>query len=117
MWKTKFEDLISAVEGKLCERCADNVDHTVKIENVILNVSDSLPNNFISMKKLVIALLTMFGSTYSCENLFSSMNFVKSCNRNRLDRELTAKCVKLMNTKYKPNIKKLSENKEQQISH
>lgn len=40
------------------------------------------------------------------------MKFVKSSNRNRLDRKLTVKCFKLMNTKYKPNIKKLPENKQ-----
>lgn len=115
VWKTKFEDLISEVEGKLSS--PDNIDPTVKIENIILNVWDSLPSNFISMKKLANALLTMFGSTYSCEKLFSTMNFVKSSNRNRLDRELTAKCVRLMNTKYQPDIEKLSQSKQQQISH
>lgn len=69
------------------------------------------------MKKLANALLTMFGSIHSCEKLFSSMNFVKSTNRNKLGNELTAKCVKLINTEYESNIKKLSENKQQEISH
>ncbi|GFT02255.1 hypothetical protein TNCV_84991 [Trichonephila clavipes] len=52
VWKTKFEDLISEVEGKLYENSPDNIDPTVKIDNIILNIRDSLPNNFISMKKL-----------------------------------------------------------------
>lgn len=74
----------------------DNIDLTVKIANIILNVWDSLPSNFISMKNLANAFLTMFGSTCSCEDLFSSVNFVKSSNKNRLERKLTAKCVKLI---------------------
>jgi len=44
----------------MSERSADNNDPTLKIENITLNVWDSLPNNFVSMKKLANALLTIF---------------------------------------------------------
>ncbi|GFT37553.1 hypothetical protein TNCV_5090161 [Trichonephila clavipes] len=37
VWKTKFEDLISKVEGKLCESSEDNIDPAVKIEIHILD--------------------------------------------------------------------------------
>ena len=40
------------------------------------------------------ALLTRFSSTYSSEKFLSSMNFVKSNNRNKLWNELTAKFLK-----------------------
>ena len=76
-----------------------------KIENIILNVWDSLPNKNVSMKKLANAL---FGFTYSCEKLFSSMIFVKSSNKNKLRNKLTEKFVKCMNTEYEANIKKLA---------
>ena len=94
----------------MSERSADNNDPTLKIENIILNDEwDYLPNNFLSMKKLANALLTIFGLTYSCEKLFSSMNFVKFFNRNKLSNESTEKSAKCMNTEYEPNIKKLAE--------
>ena len=73
-------NLISEVEAKMS---ADNNDPTLKIKNIILNVWNSLPNNFVSMKKLAYALLTIFESIYSCEKLFYSMNFVKSSNRKK----------------------------------
>ena len=89
--------MFSEVEVKMSESSADNNDPTLKIENIIFNVWDSLPNNFVSMKKLANALLTIFGSTHSCEKLFYSMNFVKSSNRNKLSNELTEKSIKRMN--------------------
>ena len=64
-------NLISEVEAKMSESSADNNAPTLKIENIILNVWDSLPNNFVSMKKLANALLMIFGCTYSCEKLLS----------------------------------------------
>ena len=65
------------------------------------------------MKKLANALLTMFGSIYVCETLFSSMNFINSTQRNRLGNEMTAACIKVMNSKYEPNIQELSKMKQQ----
>ena len=91
----------------MSESSADNNDPTLKIKNIILNVWNSLPNNFVSMKKFANALLAVFGSTDLCVKLFFPMNFVKSFNRYKL--KLTEKCVKCMNTKYEPNTKKLAE--------
>ena len=61
------------------------------------------------MQKLANALLTIFGSTYSCEKLFSSIKFIKSLNRYKLSNELTEKYVKRMNAEYETNINKLPE--------
>lgn len=73
-----------------------------------------MPNTFICMKNLANAVLTMFGSSYFCEQLFSSLNYIKSSERNRLGKEMTAACVRLRTT---PDIQKLSSEKQQQISH
>lgn len=51
------------------------------------------------------------------KNCFFLMNFVNFINRNKLGNKQTARCVKLMNAEYEPHIKKLPENKQQQISH
>ncbi|XP_060865082.1 general transcription factor II-I repeat domain-containing protein 2A-like [Metopolophium dirhodum] len=77
----------------------------------------SLPNSFTSMKKLALSLLTMFGSTYTCEQLFSSMNFIKSTLRNRLGTDISAACIQLKSTNYNPRIDSLAGNMQQQISH
>ena len=69
------------------------------------------------MKKLALSLLTMFGSTYTCEQLFSSMNFIKSTLRNRLGTDINAACIQLKSTNYNPRIDSLAGNMQQQISH
>jgi len=119
MWKNKFENLITDLQKQVLENISDNKKKAFeqRTDNIILKEWDSLPDTFNTMKKLANALLTMFGSTYVCETLFSSMNFIKSTQRNRLGNELTAACLKVMNSKYDPNIQELSENKQQQVSH
>lgn len=77
MRKNKYENLISKVEGTISESKADNNDPTLEIEYIILKIQYSLLNNFISMKKIVSALLTIFSYTYQREKLFSSMNVCK----------------------------------------
>jgi hypothetical protein len=64
--------------------CAVDAEYSIqKPENLILEQWNSLPQTFSAMKKLSTALLTLFGSSYACEQLFSEMNFVKSTVRNR----------------------------------
>jgi len=80
-------------------------------------MSGSLPNSFASMKKLALSLLTMFGFTYACEQLFSAMNFIKSTVRNRLGTDLNEACVELKSTSYSPRIDSLANKMQKQISH
>ncbi|GFW30710.1 hypothetical protein TNCV_4088301 [Trichonephila clavipes] len=56
--KTKFEDLISEVEGKLCESRAGNIDPTVRIGNIILDRLNGMyiykcPYSFNAMPQLI----------------------------------------------------------------
>ncbi|MCP6606580.1 hAT family dimerization domain-containing protein, partial [Klebsiella pneumoniae] len=44
------------------------------------------------LKKLAIAILSIFSSTYACESLFSEMNFTKGSYRNKLTDESSAAC-------------------------
>ncbi|XP_071969601.1 general transcription factor II-I repeat domain-containing protein 2-like [Engystomops pustulosus] len=114
MWKNKFSDL-EKMERTTNDSADGNGDNTS--ENEILKVWNSLPDNFKSMKALAIALLTLFGSSYACEQLFSALNYIKSDNRNRLTDDLSATCVALKLTKYEPRIDKLSACMQQQKSH
>jgi hypothetical protein len=59
--------------------CAVDAEYSIKKpQNLILEQWNSLPQKFSAMKKLATALLTLFGSSYACERLFSAINFVKS---------------------------------------
>ncbi|KAG9485345.1 hypothetical protein GDO78_008432 [Eleutherodactylus coqui] len=113
IWKNKFSDLrqqLEEIEGM-------TNDSTLSSENEILQVWNSLPNTFKSMKALGIAILTLFGSSYACEQLFSALNYIKSDTRSRLTDDLSAACVALKLTKYEPRLDKLSASIQQQKSH
>ena len=69
---------------------------------------NSLPNNFKSMKALGIALLTLLGSFYACEQLFSALNYIKSDTRKRLTDDLSTACGALKIVAYEPRFDKLS---------
>ncbi|MBN3284796.1 GTD2B protein, partial [Polyodon spathula] len=76
----------------------ENGEKAESAENEILKVWNSLPNSFKAMKTLGISLLTFFGSSYFCEQLFSGMNLIKSDMRNRLTDDMSDACVALKMT-------------------
>lgn len=118
VWKTKFIDMnqkLQEDEIKLSMKNTESIES--RAENIIHAEWNSLPKSFETMKKLALALLTLFGSSYSCEALFSHMNFIKSSTRNRLGADVSAACVKLKTTNYKPRIITLADKMQQQVSH
>ena len=133
LFREEWKKLFGAIERNrkaLCTLCGDSVvcrtssvmgmmneNATSNSENEILIVWNSLPISFKSMKSLGIALLTLFGSSYSREQLFSTMNFIKSERRNRLTDVMSSACATLKFTKYEPSINKLSATLQQQKSH
>lgn len=82
-----------------------------------MKVWNYLPDNFKSMKALVIALLILFWSSYACEHLFSALNHIKFDARNRLMNDMSAACVALKLTYYEPRIDKLSTSMQHQKPH
>ena len=79
IWRNNFINLNNWLENNHSE-----IGRNVKSENLILNEWKSHPNSFASMKKL-LSLLTMFVSTNTFEQLFSSINLIKSTVRNRIE--------------------------------
>ena len=57
---------------------------------------------FNCLKKITCALLSAFGSTYLCEQIFSYMKHILSPQRSRLTTEHLESCVKLKVTNYTP---------------
>ena len=70
---------------------------------IIFNAWNSIPDSY-DLKKLSFAVLSLFGSTYICEQSFSSMNIIKSKLRSRLIAENLESCLKLKTTTYKPDF-------------
>jgi hypothetical protein len=115
IWRQKFIDLRSELET--IERYRF-VGSTLNIaENEDLKNWNSIPKTFDCLKNVAMAVLSVFSSTYSCESLFSAMNFVKSNYKSNLNEEASAVCVALKTTKYKPDIKYLSSLVQPHKSH
>ena len=105
LWTSKFVDLrksLATIENK---------------QKSILTCWESLPEKFSCLKKIAIALLSAFGSTYLCEQIFSHMKFILSAHRSRLTENHSESCVQLKVSKFSPNITELSKEKQGQGSY
>ncbi|KAK1902250.1 General transcription factor II-I repeat domain containing protein 2 [Dissostichus eleginoides] len=85
LWMTKFAEL-----RKQLETTARH-DHSTCIFTCWI----SLPEKFSCVRKIALALLTVFGSTYLCEQIFSHMKSVLSPSRSRLTTDHSEACVQL----------------------
>ena len=100
LWTSKFDDL-----QKLLETAENS-------QTSILTCWKPLPEKFDCLKKMAIALLSIIGSTYLCEQILSHMKFILSSHCSRLTKDHSKACVQLKVTKYSPNITKLSKEKD-----
>ncbi|PRD36724.1 UNVERIFIED_CONTAM: hypothetical protein NCL1_07663 [Trichonephila clavipes] len=80
-----------------------------KEDLIIFNAWNSIPDSYDQLKKLAFAVLSLFDSTYICEQSFSSMNSIKSKLRSRLIDENLESCLKLKTSTYNPDLLKLSK--------
>ncbi|XP_064119030.1 general transcription factor II-I repeat domain-containing protein 2B-like [Macrobrachium nipponense] len=107
LWSAKFKDLREILESS-------KNDHATSI----LRSWASLPDKFNCMKKVAFALLSAYGSTYQCEQIFSQMKHILSPHRSRLTTDHSEGCVKLKVSKYSPEISTLVKGKQEgQGSH
>ena len=116
IWTNKFVNMRERIE-ELERHRIHNEETDCGVDNIILEVWNNIPENFSSVKKLAISLLTIFSSTYACESLFSVLNHTHSKARNRLTEEDSAACIALQSTSYQPDIKNLSTKMKQKISN
>ncbi|XP_050730475.1 general transcription factor II-I repeat domain-containing protein 2-like isoform X3 [Eriocheir sinensis] len=106
LWSAKFKDLRELLETSMNDHAAS-----------ILSSWTSLPDKFNCMKKVAFALLSAFGSTYQCEQIFSHMRHVLNPHRSKLTTDHSEGCVKLKVSRYSPEISTLAKGKQGQGSH
>ena len=70
-----------------------------------------------NIKRAAFKVLLMFGSTYVCESVFSILNHVKSRHRSVLTDTYVKELLQMATTKYKPDLKKIVNEKKCQNSH
>uniref|UniRef100_A0A3B3C4Y6 HAT C-terminal dimerisation domain-containing protein n=1 Tax=Oryzias melastigma TaxID=30732 RepID=A0A3B3C4Y6_ORYME len=86
-------------------------------DQLIIKAWNALPVTYHTLQRVSIAVLTMFGSTYACEQSFSHLKNIKSNLRSRLTDESLNACMKLNLTKYQPDYKAISKFMQHQKSH
>lgn len=74
-------------------------------------------DNFPHIRMNALKMMSLFGSTYRCEQLFSKMAFVKNKNRSRITNVRLENSIKLSTSKIRPNIEKLVKEMQHQSSH
>lgn len=77
----------------------------------VLDYVENSPN----VKRLAIYVLTMFGSTYTCESSFSHMNAIK--NKCSLTNEHLHLCLHTAFTSYEPSFSAIVLSKKCNLSH
>ncbi|GBN26558.1 hypothetical protein AVEN_217340-1 [Araneus ventricosus] len=124
LWSGKFTELKSKLEELQVQKCMHIAQHKwtalkeiSRVEALRFGAWNSLPECYSEVKKLAYGVLTIFGSTYSCELAFSCMNIIKSKVRSQLTNKNLESCLKLKTTSYKPDLIKLSKGMQSQCSH
>ena len=124
LWSCKFTELKSKLEDLEVQKNMHVTLHKwtalkemPRVEALIFDVWNSLPECYSEVKKLAFGVLTIFGSTYSCEQAFSCMNIIKSKVRSQLTNKNLEACLKLKTTSYEPDLTKLSKDMQGQCSH
>ncbi|KAK9528354.1 hypothetical protein VZT92_012523 [Zoarces viviparus] len=124
MWVNKFKSLNEDLERIVRQKAELASKHMwtemKKLQpedQLIIKTWNALPVTYDTLKRVSIAVLTMFGSTYSCEQSFSHLKNIKSNLRSRLTDESLNACMKLNLTKYQPDYKAISKSMQHQKSH
>ena len=65
-----------------------------------------------NVKRAALKILSMFRSTYVCESMFSTLKQVKSKHRSVLTDTHVKELLRLATTEYKPDLKRIVQNKE-----
>ncbi|KAK1890479.1 General transcription factor II-I repeat domain containing protein 2A [Dissostichus eleginoides] len=70
-----------------------------------------------NVKRAALKLLSMFGSTYVCESVFSTLKHVKSKHRSVLTDTHVRELLRVATTECKPDLRGIVQSKECQKSH
>jgi hypothetical protein len=85
--------------------------------NDLVKFYGSLPSNFDELKRFAQQLITIFGSTYLCEQTFSILNYRKNKYCSRLTNEHLSAILRISTTGMKANIPQIASQIQPQKSH
>jgi hypothetical protein len=99
-------------------QCDTTLKIAFKEKANLVDFYESLPTeNYKELKRFAQQMITMFGSTYICEQTFSILNYRKNKHCSRLSDSHLEAILRLSTTKMHANVKKLASQMQQQKSH
>ncbi|XP_048357110.1 general transcription factor II-I repeat domain-containing protein 2B-like [Sphaerodactylus townsendi] len=124
MWVTKFKRLTEDLENVARQKATlvqnhkwSDIENLPRPDKLVFDTWNAIPDTYINMKKYAFGVLSIFGSTYACEQLFSTMNYVKNKYRSRLKDDSLQSCLKMKVTSYSPDLQTLCAEVQEQKSH
>ena len=102
MWVSKFQRLTADLEDVARQKAmlAHNhkwkaIENLPKLDQLVFETWNAIPDTYTNMKKYAFGVLSIFGSTYVCEQVFSSINYIKNKHRSHLTDDSLQSCVKM----------------------
>ncbi|KAL0978655.1 hypothetical protein UPYG_G00173530 [Umbra pygmaea] len=124
IWVSKFKRSTADLEDVARQKAvlAQNhkwrdIENLPKTDQLVFETWNAIPDVYVNMKTYALGVLSTFGSTYVCEQVFSKMNFIKSKHRARLTDDSLRSCVKMKVTAYSPDVQTLCAEVQEQKSH
>lgn len=124
IWVSKFKCLTATLEDVARQKAIlaqnhkwSDIENLPKQDKLVFETWNAIPNTYINMKKYAFGVLSIFGSTYVCEQVFSNMNYIKNKHRLRLTDDNLQACVKMKVTSYSPDVLTLCTEVQEQKSH
>ncbi|XP_019720818.1 general transcription factor II-I repeat domain-containing protein 2-like [Hippocampus comes] len=124
IWVSKFKRLTEDLEDVARQKATlaqnhkwSDIENLPRPDKLIFETWNAIPDTYTNMKKYAFGVLSIFGSTYVCEQLFSTMNCIKNKHRLRLTDDSLQSCVKMKVTSYSPDLQKLCAEVQEQKSH
>ncbi|KAM3848390.1 general transcription factor II-I repeat domain-containing protein 2-like [Vipera latastei] len=124
IWVSKFQRLTDNLEDVAHQkaRLAQNhkwsdIENLPKQDKLIFETWNAIPNTYTNMKKYAFGVLSIFGSTYVCEQVFSNMNYIKNKYHSDFTENSLQSCLKMKLTSYSPDVQMLCADVEKQKSH
>lgn len=119
-FETNEDDVAENLQMELIDLKANTFlrdEHTKNRQN-LQNFYRLLPaDDFPQLRAHAQRIFCMFGSTYTCEETFSKMKFIKSAHRSRLTDEHLHVLLRSATSNFTPDLMKLVQNVQTQVSH
>lgn len=107
----------AAAELEMIDLCEEDQLKAVFREGTIEFWKSVPMEKYPNVKRAALKILSMFGSTYVCESVFSTLKHVKSKHRSVLTDTHVKELLRVATTEYKPDLRRIVQDKECQKSH